>query len=166
MHYFNPWYRTEEGQFFLNATNAGQLMFMWEAVHRDGSITRMYEDLAFERALKDDTFVPDINLRRTVESLDRNDVREFRIIPIALTRKLRPMVPTFAIDIDLENDARFVSFWETDHVPKDDTYLRRTVIGIEQLSPKKGQNRFEYLVVSPSGKVMRTPTLDTSFEGE
>jgi len=165
-HHFNPWYGTEEGQSFLNATNGGQLMFVWEASMRDGSVVRMYEDLAFERALKDPTYVPPEDTRRSVDILDREKVVRFELYPIALTKKVHPHLVPFGVTVDPDNGDRFVSHWLTDHVPKSGISLRRTVIGFERLNPKVGEDRFNLTVVCPSGKVVMTHTEDMSYEGE
>lgn len=165
MHYFNPWYQSEEGQFFLRATNDGQLMFVWEATFRNGHTVRMYEDLAFERCLIDPDYVPPVDLRRSTDLLDRDKVRGFMLYPIALTKKVHPKCEIIGVKIDLSIGERFVHHWLTDYVPKTGRYLRRTVVGVER-SPKDSRERFDLYVVSPSGAIMKTPTEDISFEGE
>ena len=159
------WYETPEGVLLLNSTNRGQLIYLWEARYKDGTISRMYEDFIFERALVDPKFVPNPELRATVDHLDRDHVSEIRLYPIKLVEKLNPLHQLRVCPVNLRFGERFVCYWLTDFSVKFKTHLRRTVVGIERISPNP-ENKFDLLVISPSGKTKFCHDDNQSYENE
>jgi hypothetical protein len=158
---FNDWYATEKGQWVMNATASGMLLFLWEARYDDGRVVRQFDDINWMRAMTDDGFVPSEDLRLSVDSLEKEHVSQFILHPIALTRKeLSWFQRPIEIRLDLKKGDRFVSHWLTDFSPRTGYVLRRTVVGIER------EGVSVLMVISPSGSIVMCSNENQSYEGE
>jgi hypothetical protein len=158
---FHDWYNSQEGQWFMQATAGGLLMFVWEARYDDDRIVRQFDDVNWSRAMADADFVPSEDLRLSVDALEKEHVSQFTLFPIAMTRKRIPWFQqSLEVHLDLPRGDRFVSYWLTDYTPRTGYTMRRTVIGIERDGIKL------LTVISPSGKISVCSTDNISFEGE
>jgi hypothetical protein len=158
---FHDWYATAEGQWLMNATVNGMLMFVWEAKYDDGRVVRQFDDVNFTRAMTDVDFVPPEDLRLSVDSLEKEHVSQFTLYPIAMARSRAPWFQQpIEVQLDLKHGDRFVSFWLTDYSPKTGYIIRRSVIGIEKDGIK------HLIVISPSGRLTICSHDNYSFEGE
>lgn len=156
------WYESPEGSALMVATLGGKFIFMWEAVLGDGSVLRQFDDFAFQRALIDDEFVPPDNIRLSTDIIPRDKVVEFRLLPIAMTRKLtQHFQQPIVLKLDPEKYS-LIARWLVDHDVRSGRKVYRHVIGF---TPRDG-GLDELTVISPSGKIVQTSTEDLSYEGE
>lgn len=158
----SEFYASEEGKHFLLATENGKFMFTWEAEYDDGKTVRQLDDLAFERTLKDPDFVASQAPYLSVGKLDRHRVKAFTLHPVALTKKVRPMLASpHGVNIVLSTGELFTSYWLVDHTPATGSKLYRTVMGIEYPNGTK-----DLTVFSPSGRIKHCDNDNQSYEGE
>lgn len=159
-------YRTAEGIELMDKTNEGMFAFVWEAEDVEGAIVRQFDEVAFQMALRDDEFVLPVDplLRLSVDALDRERIRKFKLLATALAKKLNPVLsPEIFVEPNLESGERFKSYWLVDHNVNTGRKIFRTVIGIERSA---GEPRLDLTVISPSGICQVCHDDNCSFEGE
>lgn len=156
-------YTTAESVELMDKTNEGMFAFVWEAEDVEGAVIRQFDEVAFQMALRDDEFVLPIDplLRLSVDVLNRERIKKFKLLATALAKRLNPsLLPEIFVEPNLEGGERFVSYWLTDHNMTTDTRIRRTVIGVECDGTKSLK------VISPSGNIVECNSDDMSYEGE
>lgn len=153
----SDWYLSNDRN--LLATDYGRLLFMWEATYNSGEIFRQYDEVTFYRALTDETFIPSVDRIISTRDLDKERVREFCLYPIAFTRSRFPWFQR-QYRVILPGGYHFIFQWETDVNMTTGQTIRRTTIGIQGF-----RERF-FFMISPSGALTISPTVDISHEGE
>ena len=145
----------------LQRTDFGRQMFTWSALYADRSLHLQYPEVFFYRTLTDSEFVPPTSEIVSVDRLDKEQVVEFTLYPIAITRKI---CPYFSRDIrtviNLQKGERLQTNWCTDYNANSQELLRRQVVGI-----RRGDN-LVLTVFSPTGGITIATTEDVSFDGE
>lgn len=145
----------------MQATAGGLLMFVWEAEYDDGRVVRQFDDVNFLRAMTDADFVPPEDLRLSVDTLEKEHVSQFTLLPIAMTRKRTPWFQQpIGVLLDLPRGDRFVNYWLTDFTPRTGYTIRRNVVGIQ----RNGATLLT--IISPSGRISVCSNDNHSFEGE
>lgn len=159
-------YKTAEGVELMDKTNEGMFTFVWEAEDVEGAVVRQFDEVAFQMALRDDEFVLPIDplLRLSVDTLDRERIRKFKLLATALAKRLNPSLPSeMFVEPNLEDGERFKFYWLVDHTVETGRKIFRTVIGVEHLI---GEHHLDLIVISPSGKSQICHDDNCSFEGE
>jgi hypothetical protein len=155
------WYLSPLGAFVLGKTDGGKLLFVWEALYNDGKPACQFEEHVMMRAVKDASFVPDLNLAISTSSLDRERVMRFSLIPTAFAKQHTPLQSIIECRIRLDLGERFIAHWLTDDNATLKMKISRHIIGVET----KTGDKF-LTIVSPSGKITLSSTVHISYEGE
>lgn len=161
------WKTTPGAATFMDATDVNQLSFTWEALYQDGTTIRQFDDINFIRALQDEDFVPPQDQIVSTDRLDKKQVVEFLLYPIAFTRKRCPWYENvYRVILRPEQGERIICKWLTDFEPNSGYKVRRHVLGIAHVDAEENPTNKVFLVLSPSGAVTITASEDVSFEGE
>ena len=163
----DAWYASDEGRYVFSVTDDGRYLFAWEATYKDRKIVRQFEDVAFTRAMTDEEYIPSDAPMLSVDALDKEQVVQFSLAPLAFTRKhcswfQKPII----VQARPDKGEFFKAYWLTDQTPRTGYALRRHVVGIRHLSKDATEELHVLTVISPSGQITICASDDFSFEGE
>lgn len=163
------WYKSRACQLLLASTDAGRLMFIWEARLSDGGIIRQFEDHTWELLMSNSLMFPPTDLKLSTDIIPRDKVIQFTLFPTALTKASCPWFNQEGLCFNQFVDPlkeELLAYWLVDHHilgGPGTPHIVRQVLGVRN----RETHERKLTVICPSGIVVESlPNDDQSYEGE